>query len=147
MENYLYIISDIFFWKNVESILHPDMVGSNVSINSEYLIISNSYNASSYTKTEVNYFFDVISEKLKRIEQIEYSTEYDRYYGYAINFEDGRKISHIDDDYINSLEHKFGFKDYAFKKKKEKYFWLLRIQIVSFILILMMAKILFFINL
>ena len=108
--------------KNVESILHPDMVGSNVSINSEYLIISNSYNASSYTKTEVNYFFDVISEKLKRIEQIEYSTEYDRYYGYAINFEDGRKISHIDDDYINSLEHKFGFKDYAFKQKKEKIF-------------------------
>lgn len=104
----------------VESILHPDVVGSNLSINSEYLIISNSYNASSYTKSEVNYFFDVISEKLKRVEQIEYSTEYDRYYGYTINFEDGKKISYIDDDYINRLEHKFGFKGYAFKKEKEK---------------------------
>ncbi|WP_241009049.1 hypothetical protein [Aggregatibacter actinomycetemcomitans] len=113
--NNIYVSGKIF-----NSVLHPDIVGSTLSINSDYLIISNSYNASSYIKTEVNYFFDIFTEKLKRIEQIEYSSEYDRYYGYTINFENGREISRIDDDYINSLERKFGFKNYYFNKEKEK---------------------------
>lgn len=115
IDNNTYVSGKIF-----NSVLHPDIVGSSLSINSEYLIISNSYNASSYIKSEVNYFFDIFTEKLKRIEQIEYSNEYDRYYGYTINFENGRELSRIDDDYISSLERKFGFKDYYFNKEKEK---------------------------
>ncbi|KYK85502.1 hypothetical protein, partial [Aggregatibacter actinomycetemcomitans] len=115
IDNNIYVSGKIF-----NSVLHPDIVGSSLSINSEYLIISNSYNASSYIKSEVNYFFDIFTEKLKRIEQIEYSNEYDRYYGYTINFENGRELSRIDDDYISSLERKFGFKDYYFNKEKEK---------------------------
>ncbi|TCP88655.1 hypothetical protein EDC44_1511 [Cricetibacter osteomyelitidis] len=104
----------------IDSPLHPNIVGSNLFAYEDMVVISNSYTASSTTKTEVNYFFNSLTEKLQRVEWINYSTAYDRYYGYVINFSNGEKILNIDDDYIDRLESEFGFKDYSFKKKKEK---------------------------
>lgn len=123
------INNDIYIsGKKLESDLHPDIVGSNLFINKNTIQISNSYNAASDLKTEVNYFFNALDEKLKRVEWIAYSTEYERYYGYTINFPNGKKISDINNDYIDNLEAKFGFEDYFFERKNNKIILKLKLQ-------------------
>ncbi|WP_314791696.1 hypothetical protein [Aggregatibacter aphrophilus] len=105
----------------VKTILINDELGSVLLDNRDVLIISNSYNASS-TKTELNYIFSKLNGNILKMEQVNYSPEYDRYYGYVLNFSNGINVENINERYMDSLESRYGFKDYVFFKKNSNLF-------------------------
>ena len=102
----------------VKTILINDELGSMLLDNRDVLIISNSYNASS-TKTELNYIFSKSNGNILKMEQVNYSPEYDRYYGYVLNFSNGINVENINERYMDSLESRYGFKDYVFFNKND----------------------------
>ena len=102
----------------VKTILINDELGSMLLDNRDVLIISNSYNASS-TKTELNYIFSKSNGNILKMEQVNYSPEYDRYFGYVLNFSNGINVENINERYMDSLESRYGFKDYVFFNKND----------------------------
>ena len=97
----------------VKTILINDDLGSVLLDNKDVIVISNSYNASS-TKTELSYIFSKLNGNILKIEQVNYSPEYDRYYGYFLNFPNGINVKDINEKFIDGLESRYGFKDYIF---------------------------------
>ena len=102
----------------VKTILINDELGSVLLDNKDAIVISNSYNASS-TKTELSYIFSKLNGKILKIEQVNYSPEYDRYYGYFLNFPNGINVEGINEEFIDGLEFRYGFKDYTFFNKND----------------------------
>lgn len=102
----------------VKTILINDELGSVLLDNKDVIVISNSYNASS-TKTELNYIFSKLNGNILKMEQVNYSPECDRYYGYFLNFPNGINVEDINEEVIDSLESRYGFKDYAFFNKND----------------------------
>ena len=92
----------------VKTILIKDELGSVLLDNKDAIVISNSYNASS-TKTELSYIFSKLNGKILKIEQVNYSPEYDRYYGYFLNFNNGIKLEDISEEFMDGIESKYGF--------------------------------------
>lgn len=102
----------------VKTILINDELGSVLLDNKDVIVISNSYNASS-TKTELNYIFSKLNGNILKMEQVNYSPEYDRYYGYFLNFPNGINVEGINEEFIDGLEFRYGFKDYTFFNKND----------------------------
>ena len=102
----------------VKTILINDELGSVLLDNKDVIVISNSYNASS-TKTELNYVFSKLNGNILKMEQVNYSPEYDRYYGYFLNFPNGINVEDINEEFIDGLESRYGFKDYAWFYKND----------------------------
>lgn len=102
----------------VKTILINDELGSVLLDNKDVIVISNSYNGSS-TKTELNYVFSKLNGNILKMEQVNYSPEYDRYYGYFLNFPNGINVEDINEEFIDGLESRYGFKDYAFFNKND----------------------------
>ena len=102
----------------VKTILINDELGSVLLDNKDVIVISNSYNASS-TKTELNYIFSKLNGNILKMEQVNYSPEYDRYYGYFLNFPNGINVEDINEEFIDGLESRYGFEDYAFFNKND----------------------------
>ena len=92
----------------VKTTLINDELGSVLLDNKDAIVISNSYNASS-TKTELSYIFRKLNGKILKIEQVNYSPEYDRYYGYFLNFNNGIKLEDISEEFMDGIESKYGF--------------------------------------
>ena len=102
----------------VKTILINDELGSVLLDNKDVIVISNSYNASS-TKTELSYIFSKLNGNILKIEQVNYSPEYDRYYGYFLNFPNSINVEDINEKFIDGLESRYGFKDYVFFNKND----------------------------
>lgn len=105
----------------VKTILINDELGSVLLDNKDAIVISNSYNASS-TKTELSYIFSKLNGKILKIEQVNYSPENDRYYGYFLNFHNGIKLEDISEEFMDGIESKYGFEDYKFFNKNNNLF-------------------------
>ena len=102
----------------VKTILINDDLGSVLLDNKDVIVISNSYNASS-TKTELSYIFSKLNGNILKMEQVNYSPEYDRYYGYFLNFPNDINVEGINEEFIDGLESRYGFKDYTFFNKND----------------------------
>ncbi|MBN6070717.1 hypothetical protein HYE53_06385 [Aggregatibacter actinomycetemcomitans] len=116
-----YYIRDNNIYKNsniVNTSLVKDELGSLLLDNKRNFTISNSYNASSQTKSELNYIFDKLDGKLLKIEKIDYSVLYGIYYGYVINISNGLSITEINESYIDKINSLYGFKDYSLLKDR-----------------------------
>ena len=94
-----------------------DELGSVLLDNKDVIVISNSYNASS-TKTELSYIFSKLNGNILKIERINYSPECDRYC-YFLNFHNSINVEDINEIFIDSLESRYGFKDYVFFNKND----------------------------
>ncbi|WP_201289323.1 GW dipeptide domain-containing protein [Pelistega ratti] len=110
----------------ITSDLVNESLGSIVSDDGEYFKISNHYNAAYHTKTEVNYIFDKKNGNLLKFNKINYSPEYEIYYGHEVGF-NNKRIDNVDADYFDELDEKLGFIDYKFTKLNEG----LRVNLVS----------------
>ncbi|WGE78123.1 hypothetical protein NYR82_04630 [Actinobacillus equuli subsp. haemolyticus] len=112
--------NNIYFGnKQIKTELINESLGSLVSFNDNYFKISNHYDASLHTKTEVTYTFNKKNGKLSNIYKINYSPEYDIYYGYELVFNEGNNIEKVDFNYVNDWDVKFGVIDYNFTKLNE----------------------------
>ena len=111
----------------VKTILINDELGSVLLDNKDVIVISNSYNASS-TKTELNYVFSKLNGNILKMEQVNYSPEYDRYYGYFLNFPNGINVEDINGkllsekymkcEYLNESINSSSCKEIGFVNKR-----------------------------
>ncbi|WP_143530878.1 hypothetical protein [Rodentibacter genomosp. 2] len=102
--------------KEIRNDLISEELSSSLTFTNNTFQVSNNYNASFNTKTEANYIFDKISGRLKDIYKINYSPEYDIYYGYNLSFKNGIRVEDINSNYVDDLDSKFGVVDYDFNK-------------------------------
>lgn len=57
----------------------------------------------------MSYIFSKLNGKILKIEQVNYSPEYDRYYGYFLNFHNSIKLEDISEEFMDGIESKYGF--------------------------------------